>query len=90
MREYLRCKHAAERPQQGGLAEPGHAFEQNVAAGQQTDQDAVDDVLLADDDLADFLAHLIEMTGGELKCGLGTHVLILAVTELRLLGCHVL
>jgi hypothetical protein len=61
-----------------------------MAAGQQTDQDPVDHMLLADDDLADFFAHLIEMTGGELECRLGTHVLILAVTSLLLLGCHVL
>ncbi len=74
MREYFRCKHAAQRAQQGGLAEARHSLQQNVAAGQQADQDAVDHVLLADDDFADFLAHLIEMTGGELKCGLGTHV----------------
>ncbi len=86
----LQMQDAAERAQQGGLAEAGHAFEQNMAAGEQADQDAIDHVLLADDDLADFLAHLIEMTGGELECRLGTHVLILAVTELRLLGCHVL
>jgi hypothetical protein len=43
-------------------------------------------VLLADNDLADFLAHLIEMTGGELKCRLGTHVLILMVTGRCCLG----
>ena len=64
----LEMQHAAEGAQQRGLAEAGHAFEQNVAAGEQADQDAIDDVLLADDDLADFLAHLIEMTGGELEC----------------------
>ncbi len=51
-------QHAAERAQQRGLAESRHSFEQHVAAGQQTDQHAVDDVLLANDDLADFLAHL--------------------------------
>ena len=56
-----------------------------MAAGQQADQDTIHHVLLADDDLADFFAHLIEMTGGELKCRLGTHVFILAVT-----GCYCL
>lgn len=35
-----------------------------MAASQEADQDAVDNMLLADNDLADFLAHLIEMTGG--------------------------
>ncbi len=72
------------------LPRPGNAFQQHVAAGEQADQHAIDDVLLADDDLADFLAHLIEMTGGELECGLGTHDLILAVTDCDCLGCHVL
>ena len=84
MREYFRCS-TRQRAQQRGLAQPGNAFEQHVAAGQQADQDAFDDVVLADDDLADFLAHLIEMTGGELECRLGTHVFILAVT-----GCYCL
>jgi hypothetical protein len=35
--------------------------------------------LLADDDLADFVAHLIEVAGGELERGVGTHLFILAV-----------
>jgi hypothetical protein len=51
-----------------------------MASGQQADQNTIDDVLLTDNDLADFLAHLIEMTGSKLKCRLGTHVIILAVT----------
>ncbi len=44
----------------------------------------MDTVRVADDDRADFFAHLIEMTGGELDCRLGTHHIILAV--LLLLG----
>ena len=43
-------------------------------------------MLLANDDFTDFLAHLVEMTGGELNCGLGTHDLILAVTGWDCLG----
>ena len=35
------------------LARPGHALEQDVAAGEQADEQALDHVLLADDDLAD-------------------------------------
>jgi hypothetical protein len=30
--------------------------------------------LLADDDFSDFVAHQIEITSGELKCGISTHV----------------
>ena len=77
---------AAQSPQQGGFAEARNAFEQNVAAPEEADEDAIDHVLLADDDFADFLAHLIEMTGGELNCGLGEHDLILAVTRWKCLG----
>ena len=37
-----------------------------MASGKQADEDAIDDMLLADDDFTDFLAHLVEVTGGEL------------------------
>jgi hypothetical protein len=70
---------AAERSKQGGFAEAGHAFEQDVAAGEEADEDAIDHLLLADDDLADFVAHLIEVAGGELESGVGPHLFILAV-----------
>ena len=70
----LQMQHAGERAQQGGLAEAGNAFEQHVAAGEQTDQDAVDDVLLADDDLSDLVADLFEMAGGDLQGGICAHV----------------
>ena len=35
------------------LARPGHAAQQAVAAGEERDQDLVDDALLADDDLGE-------------------------------------
>ena len=57
-----------------------------MASGEEADKDTVDYMLLADDDFADFLAHLIEMTGGELNWGLGGHDLILAVTRWKRLG----
>src|ERR1700733_1291596 len=60
----LEMQYASERPQQSGLAEARDAFQQHVAASQEADQDPIDHMLLADNDLADFLAHLIEMTGG--------------------------
>jgi hypothetical protein len=37
-----------------------------VPARQKADEHAIDHVLLADDDFSDFLAHLVEMAGGEL------------------------
>ncbi len=38
------------------LGEAGHALEQHVAAGEQADQQPVDQVALADDHVADLLA----------------------------------
>ena len=49
----LQVEHLAERAHQQRLAQAGHAFEQGVAADEQAGQDAVDDVGVADDDLAD-------------------------------------
>jgi hypothetical protein len=59
-------EHAAQRPKQGGFAEARDPLQQNVASRQQADEDAIDHMLLTDDDFADFLAHLVEVTGGEL------------------------
>ena len=70
-------QHAGERAQQRGLAEARHAFEQHVAAGQQTDQNAIDHVLLADDDFADFITDPVELRGSELESGIGLHRIIL-------------
>ena len=39
-----------------GLGQTGHAFEQDVAVGQQPDQQPVHQLLLADDDPADLRA----------------------------------
>ena len=69
----LQVQHARKRAQQRGLAQSGNAFEQHVAAGEQADENAVDDILLADDDLSDFLADPVELRGGELKGGIGLH-----------------
>ena len=53
MRLKFRSSASAERAHQQRLAQAGHALEQHVAAGEQAAEDAVDDVLLADDDLTD-------------------------------------
>ena len=47
------AEHRAHGLDQLGLGEAGHADEQAVAAGEQGDQREVDDLLLAEDDLAD-------------------------------------
>ncbi len=41
-----------QRLDQQRLAEPRHTFEQDVAPGEQPDQDMVDDLVVTDDDLA--------------------------------------
>jgi hypothetical protein len=79
-------QHASESPQQSGFPEPWHPFQKYVATSQEADENAIDDLLLTDDDFADFLAHQIEMMGGELSWGLGTHDLILTVTGRMRLG----
>ena len=50
-----------------------------MAAGEQTDQDAIDDVLLSDDNFADLFADLVELSCRELKRGVGGHLIILDV-----------
>ena len=73
----LQVQHARKRPQQRGLAQARNAFEQHVAARQQADQHAIDDVLLADDDLSDFLADPVQLSRGELEGGIWLHRTIL-------------
>src|SRR5205807_7105775 len=68
---------AGEGAQQRGLTEPGDAFEQDVAAGQEADQDAFDNVILSDDDFADLLTDLVELRGCGVEGIVGGHVLIL-------------
>ena len=43
------------------LPRPGHAFEQRVPAGEQAGEHAVDDLAVADDDLADLLAQRADL-----------------------------
>ena len=63
----LQVQHARQRAQQRGLAQAGNAFEQDVSARQQADEYAIDDFLLADDDLANFGSNFVELGGGKFK-----------------------
>ena len=54
-RANLRVDGVAERSHRERLGEPGHAFEQHVPPREQTDENALDHVGLADDDLADLV-----------------------------------
>jgi len=50
-----------QRADEQGLAEAGHAFEQRVSASEEACEHALDDLLLPDDHLADFVAQLLEL-----------------------------
>jgi hypothetical protein len=54
------------------------AFQEDVAASEEADEDAVDDLGLANDDFADLLADSGELRGGELKSSLWLHLDILS------------
>ena len=59
---------ARERADHRGLREAGHAFEQAMAAGEHGDDQLLDDLVLADDELAhlvgDLADRLDEQRGG--------------------------
>jgi hypothetical protein len=66
-----------EGAEQGGFAETRDAFEQHVAAGDHTNQDAVDDLGLTDDDFADFLPDFVEVLDRLTEGAICRHLLIL-------------
>ena len=55
----LHAQRLAERLDEERLGEAGHALEQHVAVGEQGDQQALDDDILADDGLGDFGAEFL-------------------------------
>ena len=71
-------EHARERTQQSGLAEAGHAFEQNVSAGQKANQHPVDGVLLAYDDFSNLLTNFVDPGNRDIKSGIRWHLIIVA------------
>ena len=64
MRLKLRLHRRGERADGQRLGESGHAFQQDVAVGQQADEQPVHELFLADDDVGDFLAQLADPGGG--------------------------
>jgi hypothetical protein len=62
-----------QRAKQRSLSQARNSFEQNVARSEQTNQDAIDDILLADNNLRDFLAYLIEPVDSLFESGFGSH-----------------
>ena len=57
MRLNDRCRISRERADQQRLGQPRHADEQAVAAAEDGHQELLDDLVLADDDLADLVGH---------------------------------
>ena len=63
MRLKSKIQDLGERADQQRLGQPRHADEQAVAAGEQGDQEFLDDSVLADDDLADLAEHGVPFVG---------------------------
>jgi hypothetical protein len=55
----LHAQRAAEAAHEEGLGEAGHALEEDVAVGEEGDEQALDNLVLADDGLADFGAQFL-------------------------------
>ena len=53
----MQIERFGERAHEQRFAQPRHAFEQAVAANEKAGQDAVNDVVVADDHAADFFSH---------------------------------
>ena len=70
-------QNARQRAQQRSLPQAGHALEQYVTASQQTDENAVDDILLSYDDLRNFIANGVELAHRPFKSCIGAHESIL-------------
>ena len=56
----LQMQRLGKRVDQGRFAQAGHAFQEHVAAAHHGQQHMLDDVVLADDELADFIADAVE------------------------------
>lgn len=53
-------EHSGECPEQRRFPKSRYAFQEDVSAGEQANQDAIDNILLTDNDFRDFFANLIE------------------------------
>src|SRR5690606_39154539 len=59
----LAAEHPTERTDQQGLAEPGHALDEHVTAGEDRQQHLLDDLVLAEQHAVDLVAKLGECVG---------------------------
>ena len=70
-------KNARKGSKQRRLAQAGNSFKKDVSAGEQTDQYAIDDILLPDNNFGNLLPNAIELRDGTLQKGFIRHNLIL-------------
>jgi hypothetical protein len=70
-------EHSRECSEQRRFPESRYTFQQDVSPGEQANQDAIDDILLTDNDFRNFVANLIEPRNGQLQDGFRLHVTIL-------------
>jgi len=59
----LDAEGGAEGFDEQGLGEAGHAFEEDVAVGEEGDEQALNDGVLADDGFADFFTQFLGPSG---------------------------
>ena len=77
----MEAEYARERPQQGCLTQTGDTFQQDMAPREQADNDAIDDILLADYDLGDFCADTVEFSDRLCDISFTKHLFILRQDE---------
>ncbi len=65
----LEGKNARQSSQQGGFAKTRDAFKENVAAGDEANENTFDDFVLTDDSAANFVAHAGKISGCALDRG---------------------
>jgi len=62
----LQLQRARQGAEERGFAQARHAFQQDVPGGKQTDEHALHDVVLADDDFGDFGSNASQTFDGHL------------------------
>ena len=72
----FQLQRARQGAEEGSLAEARNAFEQDMPGGEEADEDAFDDVVLADNDFGDFSSNARQTFDGHIEGRFGSHLLI--------------
>ena len=67
---------SCQRTQECGFTQPWNTLQKDVAGGQKANQDAFDDVVLADYDFCDFSAYRRKAVYCQLQLRFASHVFI--------------